>query len=146
MPGPPPKDQSTRRRRNPPSRGEWTPIPSASDRPVPRIPTRPRGEGAWTVGTRRAWVGWWTDGSSLTWSAADFESVVMLAYLWQKVEDGNLRLASEVRLRMDGLGLSPKGKRDLRLRVVDEPPAVVLEVVTEDRRAARRLALAEDAR
>jgi len=70
----------------------------------------------------------------------------MLAYLWQKVEDGNLRLASEVRLRMDGLGLSPKGKRDLRLRVIDESPAVVLEVVTTDRRAARRLALAEDAR
>lgn len=69
----------------------------------------------------------------------------MLAFLVQAVWEGELKHAAEVRIRMDGLGLTPKGKRDLRLRVADSEPVIapvapVAEL--EDRRARRRAALA----
>lgn len=120
-------------------------IPARHDGPVPKLPTRARGAGAWAAGTQRAWAGWWRDGASLHWTSADHESVVMLAFLVQAVWEGELKHAAEVRIRMDGLGLTPKGKRDLRLRVADSEPVIapvapVAEL--EDRRARRRAALA----
>jgi hypothetical protein len=72
----------------------------------------------------------------------------MLARLVQAVEEGELKHAAEIRIRMDGLGLTPKGKRDLRFRVAEEVPAVAAVAPVaelEDRRAARRAALAGEA-
>lgn len=139
--GPAPKDPALRRNTAAPQRGEWVTIPASHDGPVPKLPTRRRGEGAWTAGTQRAWRGWWQDGASLHWTSADHESVVMLARLVQAVEEGELKHAAEVRIRMDGLGLTPKGKRDLRFRVADDVPtvaAVAPVAELEDRRARRR--------
>jgi len=49
--------------------------------------------------------------------------VVELAFLHGALVDGRMALAAEVRQRMDILGLTQKGKRDLRWRVPSEAPA-----------------------
>lgn len=143
--GPAPKDPAVRRNTAAPQRGEWITVPAWHDGPVPKLPTRRRGEGTWPAGVQRAWKGWWQDGASLHWSTADRESVVVCARLLDAIENGELKHAAELRIRMDGLGLSPKGKRDLRYRLGDETPDVSLVAPVaelEDRRARRRAELA----
>jgi len=55
------------------------------------------------------------------WSPGDHEMVRQLAYLVDALDAGNVRVAGEIRLRLDGLGLSPKGKREFRWRVAGDP-------------------------
>jgi hypothetical protein len=111
-------------RRNAPARGEWTDIPQRNAKRAPAMPSKPR-EG-WAAGTKLAWKAWWEDGASVAWGPADVEAVRQLAYLHHDVEmmadtRGKSSLLGELRQRMDGLGLTLRGKRDLRLRVtVDE--------------------------
>lgn len=140
-----PKDPAQRRNTAKPARGEWMDVPAFHDGPVPKMPARRRGEGVWPKSVQRAWTAWWQDGASTLWSSADVDAVIVCARLLEAIEAGELKYAAELRLRMDGLGLSPKGKRDLRLRVVHETP--VLESVApvealDDRRARRRAELA----
>jgi hypothetical protein len=47
---------------------------------------------------------------------AEIAAAVELAYVMEEYVRG-IERPNEVRLRMDGLGLTPKGKRDLRYRV-----------------------------
>ena len=46
-------------------------------------------------------------------------------------------LAAEIRLRLDGLGASPKGRRNLRWRYV-EPAEIVEHLVVSSRAGTRR--------
>lgn len=131
--GPAPKDPAQRRTRHEPQRGEWSELP-------PRNPARPPAmraapAGGWATGTRAAWKAWWADPASLIWTPAERDAVFQLAMLHHLLERGEISRASEVRLRMDGLGLTPKGKRELRLRVVVEAPA---DEVREKAASARR--------
>ena len=127
--GPEPKHEGQRRRTNKPARGEWLDLPPTNPAKTPGMPRAPKG--GWAAGTRAAWIAWWSDPASLTWTPADIEAVRALTGLHHELERGKFSLAPEVRLRLDGLGLSQKGKRDLRLRVVDDAteagdaPAVV---------------------
>ena len=115
--GPAPKDPEQRRNHAAPRRGEWVDLPATNEKRAPAMPTAPRG--GWAVGTRKAWKLWWMDPASLMWSPADLASVAQLAALHHDVERGKSSLAGEVRLRLDGLGLTAKGKRDLRWRIVE---------------------------
>lgn len=145
--GPPPKDPALRRRRNAPTRGDWLDIPPESGLKAPALPKRARGTGPWSPSTRSAWIAWWRDGAATQWGSADRAAAMQLARLFEELERGELRLAAEVRLRMDGLGLTAKGKRDLRWRFFDEdaqvdvgmsgPPAGVTRI---DERRARLIA------
>jgi len=143
--GPVPKDPSVRINRAVPQRGEWVTVPAFHDGPVPKLPNRRRGTGPWSAATLRAWASWWKDGASTQWSSADTESLVQLAHLWQLVDEGEMKWAAESRLRMDGLGLTQKGKRDLRLKLGDVAPVVTVSAAEvgslEDRRALRRKSL-----
>jgi hypothetical protein len=116
MPGPAPIDPARRRRRNAPGRGEWTDLPHLD---VPVLPALPRGR--WHPRTRRLWSAWCADPVTGTYGPADVAAAVELAYLVDHVAHGRERLWPEARLRMDGLGLTPKGRRDLRLRAPTEP-------------------------
>ncbi len=126
--GPAPKDPNVRRNTSAPQRGEWITIPPASA-PVPKMP-----RGRWTPRTKDAWESWWKDPASTQWSEADRQAVVDLAYLHVELAEGRVTLAAEIRQRMDILGLTQKGKRDLRWRVGTEEQ-------TEERKPAevRRL-------
>jgi hypothetical protein len=116
--GPPPKDQSQRRNRATKQRGEWRTLPLENPARVPAMPKSPKG--GWAAGTRSAWKQWWKDPASILWTPADVEAVRALAMLHHELERGKFSLAPEVRLRQDGLGLTQKGKRDLRLRILDD--------------------------
>ncbi len=117
--GPAPKDPSARRRRTAPLRGEWTDLPEKSGVKRPALP-RFRGKGGWPAECKMAWDAWWSDPAASQWTPADRVSVYrLLDLLWQS--SVKLSVNAEVRLRMDGLGLSPKGKRDLRWRVNTDP-------------------------
>ena len=116
-----PKAKEERRNAHAPRRGEWLPLPPENTSKPPAMPTAPRG--GWAAGTRSAWKQWWRDPASLTWTPGDIESLRQLAYLHHDFERmevrGKASMASEVRQRMDGLGLTQKGKRDLRLQIIE---------------------------
>lgn len=114
--GPAPK-ASGRRRRNVPTRGEWVDL-APLERPV--LPELPELEGEeWRASTRAAWEAWRSDPVSAQWSPSDVAYAMDTIMLHQSMTPSS---ASEVRLRMDALGLTPKGKRDLRWRIAAEKP------------------------
>lgn len=105
-----PKEPEHRARANVPIRGEWQSLPKVGVGP-------PAPNADWSVRTQAAWSAWWNDPASTQWSQADVEAVHALAEL---MDAGLLKHAAEIRLRTDALGLSQKGKRDLRWRI-EEP-------------------------
>lgn len=118
--GPAPKDPAQRRRRNEPARGEWVDLePLAEPVLAAKLPPRGRGAGSWSARTRAMWKAWRADPATGMYGPAEIAAVVELAWLFEAAVRGEEK-QSEVRLRMDGLGLTPKGKRDLRWRPPSE--------------------------
>lgn len=113
-PGPAPKDPSQRRRRNAPARGEWVDLPELTKPVLPELP-----EGDWSKRTQEAWALWRSDPATSQYSSAGIAQAINLLHLFEGWVRGDEKY-SEVRLTMDGLGLTPKGKRDLRWRAPQE--------------------------
>lgn len=109
--GPAPKFPEQRRNRNEKQRGEWVDIP-AHGVDVPPMP-----DGAWSARSIAAWSSWWSDPAATQWTESQFDEVVVLLALTEEFWQGNYTRANEMRLRSDGLGLTQKGKRDLRWRI-----------------------------
>jgi hypothetical protein len=143
-PGPLPKDPAARRRRNAPAGGEWIDLPPTVDKAVVRaLPRRSNGE--WSARAKATWEAWSRDPASTQWTSADVAYALDTLYLVDQFSRRvQASLAAEIRLRMDGLGLSPKGKRNLRWRIA--PPAEVAEHprATQRRNAQRRRLMAVD--
>ena len=120
--GPVPKQRGRRARRNLPARGDWTSL-APLDKPVlPGLPKRSRGDGAWSSRTRRVWTAWRNDSVTGAYGPADIAMAIELAYLYEDaVRDPRPARWSEARQWMDRLGLTMKGKRDLRLQLADDP-------------------------
>lgn len=106
--GPAPKDPGHRRRYNQPARSEWVDL-EPLEKPI--LPAADRG---WSDRVKRLWNAWREDAVTSQYGAADLAAVYELA------EQFELLKPNEQRLRMDGLGLTPKGKRDLRWRTPAE--------------------------
>lgn len=130
-----PKDPSQRAGTAVPKRGEWESIPRENLEPAPELPAR---ESGWSERTRLAWRAWWRDPASTQWTPADRDNVLYLAELFDL---GSVTIANELRLRMDGLGLTQKGKRDLRWRIEETPT----EVAPARKKRASSLHLVDDA-
>jgi hypothetical protein len=104
--GPAPKDPAKRRNRHPPARGEWVDLQWLEE------PCLPEAEPYWSEPVRRLWDrGWRWDPVAATFGPAEREALYLLA------QDFDSLPPNEQRLRMDGLGLTLKGKRDLRFRL-----------------------------
>lgn len=115
MPGPAPKPASERANRTLPARGEWVDV-AAPERPI--LPELPAGQ--WSDRTVAYWRGLQADPVTSTFGSAEIAQCVELAYLHMLALDSEKVSAwSELRQREDRLGLSLKGKRDLRFRVTD---------------------------
>jgi len=121
--GPDPKPAALRRRRAAPSRGEWLPLPPLAREVLPPLPARAKGTGRWSPRTRALWTSLRRDPATAAYGPAEVAYAVDLAYVFELYVRGRWTLAGEVRLRMDGLGLTPKGKRDLRWRSPTEAAA-----------------------
>jgi hypothetical protein len=137
--GPPPKNRSARRRRNAPAGGEWVDLPPVVIRALPRR----SGEGAWSARARATWGAWGRDPATTQWSPADVAYAIDTLYLVDLcARRPTSSLAAEIRLRMDGLGLTPKGKRNLRWRIAG--PTEVVEHPARSSDARRRRLRAVD--
>jgi hypothetical protein len=112
-PGPPPKPPHQRRRYNVPAGGEWIELPATVEEPV--LPPLPRGR--WSPRTRKTWEAWRQDPATTQYAPADVDYAVQTIQLVELAQaQPTAALFAEVRIRMDGLGLTAKGKRKLRWR------------------------------
>lgn len=146
MAGAGPAPAETRRRKNTPARGEWIDLPALDEPILPDLPRRAKGAGAWSARTKAMWSGWRQDRATTQYGPGTIALAIQLAYLFEDYVRGNEKF-SEVRLVMDGLGLTEKGKRDLRWRVArDEEQGTIprrrVSAVTSDQRA--RLSVVPD--
>jgi hypothetical protein len=129
--GPAPKPAEQRRDRHQKQRGEWVDLPKVRKGPIPKHSPD------WSARTVSAWRAWWRDPAATQWTEADKDAVWALAEL---LDAGLIRNAAEIRLRSDGLGLTQKGKRDMRWRVEVEDEATVVDAKPKAS-AARRARL-----
>lgn len=129
--GPAPAPKETRRRRNEPTRGDWVDLAPLEQPVLPELPELEDGE--WRLQTLATWAAWRVDPVTALWSPADVAHALDTILLHNGMTAST---ANEVRLRMDGLGLTPKGKRDLRWRIA----------APEEERPARRRPTAASAR
>lgn len=122
-----PKPKEQRRNRTEPARGEWVDLPPLD------VPVLPEVDGL-CPRAQALYDAWRADPVTSTFGPSEVAAAVELARLHDEFESGGdpelkfQRVSpSELRLRMDGLGLTLKGKRDLRVRLV----SVSAEVETE---------------
>jgi hypothetical protein len=125
-PGPPPKPPHLRRNRSAKRGGEWVELPAELEKPIlGPLPRRCNGEGTWSERTRSMWAAWRADPATAMWGPADRSFALETAYLVEEnVREPRASLAAEIRIRMDNLGLTARGKRALRWRVADEGEVV----------------------
>jgi hypothetical protein len=130
--GPAPKLAGQRRHRGQPQRGEWVDL-APIDKPV-----LPPANKDWSAHAQRLWNAWRKDPVSATFGPGDVVALQEFARLYDDLAP------NEQRLRMDGFGLTPKGRRDLRLRLPSEteqpgpmPLASVTPLRIEDPRGVK---------
>jgi hypothetical protein len=115
-PGPTPKDRSARRRRNAPAGGEWVDL-----HPLEKPILEELGDDEWSDRARGTWEAWREDPATSQWLPADiaFASDTLTPVELNEREP-TTSLAAEIRLRLDALGLTPKG-RPTSAEVVEHP-------------------------
>jgi hypothetical protein len=118
---PKPKDQ--RRNGHAPQRGEWVDLEPLAE------PVLPPAGRQWEPHVKALWEAWRADAVTSQYGEADKAAVWELARMYDSLQP------NEQRLRMDGLGLTPKGKRDLRWRT----PAEVQTLKAQNPPEVRRL-------
>ena len=116
MPKPIPKPKDQRRNRNPKLAGDWVQLPKEGYQG--RIPSV-AGLGL----NRNSQVWWrkiWRSPMATQWNEGDVPALNELAMLRKRLMDGQLSVASEVRLRSDQFCLTPAGRQGRRWMVSDE--------------------------
>lgn len=130
---PEPKKPEERRHAKKPARGEWQDLEPLAKPVLSALPARqPDGE-PWNPMAKAAWEAWRADPVSRTWGKADIDYALDTLLLYWKFE----RNAAEIRLRWDTLGMTPKGRRDLRLRLPQETASEVRSEANRQRRKTR---------
>ena len=113
-----PAPAESRRRANTPARGEWVDLAPLEAPVLPELPELAGGE--WSERARSTWAAWRADPVTAQYTSADISYALDAIMLYEAMTPSS---ANEVRLRMDGLGLTPKGKRDLRWRIQSDAEA-----------------------
>src|SRR4051812_49436060 len=94
--GPAPKPREQRRNRSKPQRGEWVDL-----EPLEK-PVLPAADRSWSLAVKALWLAWRSDPVTSQYGPADLAAVRELARQYEDLKP------NEQRLRMDGLGLTPK--------------------------------------
>lgn len=108
--GRPLKPPDQRRTRHKPQLGEVRNAPASSWRFGP-TPAPPEGM---CKATDDAWARWFSGWWASFWTEGDLPGLRIIALLHNAVANGDTRMASELRLEMDGYGLTPRGRLSLR--------------------------------
>lgn len=139
MPGPPPKPDSQRVRRNRPA-FDWVILPAEGRKGrAPKLPP----VRDWSPETLRWWKDLWRSPQSTQWDQTG-RSAVPMAVLYdvaQKLPERSAAIFSELRNWEDRHGLNPKAMLSLRWRI-EEPevqPDTEPQRRLRDRRATMRL-------
>lgn len=114
--GPAPKKREQRRNQNPKPAGDWVQLPK--DGFQGHIPSV-AGLGL-NKDSQRWWRTIWRSPMATQWSEADIPALKELAVLRERLMDGKISVAAEVRLRTDLFGLTPAGRQSRRWVVSDE--------------------------
>lgn len=130
--GPAPKPKDQRINNHAPSRGEWVDLPPLQGPVLPELPDRDDG---WSSMSVAAWRAWREDPVTSQYSPADIAYALDAIRLYDVMTSSS---ANEVRLRMDSLGLTPKGKRDLRWRIIPGEGETLAPRPAKKKRNARR--------
>jgi hypothetical protein len=130
MPGRGPAPKTQRQRRATPALGDWVRLEPLEKGHLPELDefelTHLGEVVPWPMRTRLLWVSWMEDPATALWNTADLAYAVDTIYL--HAVDANTK-ASEIRIRMESLGLTPKGRADRRLLLPDETPPDDGEVI-----------------
>lgn len=156
-----PKEKEQRRRSAPPTRGEWVDLVELDHAVIPELPENPQKWApgmtraiwkedefapelleTWSVMTRTMWESWREDPVTSQWSPSDITYAMETILIREKLGNDSSKL-NEIRLRMDSLGLTPKGKRDLRWR---NPHQLTGEETTEEAKEKRKASAAANDR
>jgi hypothetical protein len=141
MPGPSPKPDDQRRRRNPPTFA-WVELPkSGREGSPPRLPAWRQ----WQPKTKRWWKELWAKPQAVMWEQ-DGSTLLTLACLYDDLIAGRAdaaKVSAEMRQHEDRHGLNPKAMLQLRWLIRDEStepghePAPVTPI--DDRRKRLRV-------
>lgn len=133
--GPAPKDPTKRIGRGVPLRGEWQDLPPLTKTVLPPLPR----DGDWSDRAKKLWAAWRKDPVTQTYGESEIAMALETIRIFEiaKISRGMAGWA-ELRQWMDRLALTPKGKRDLRYRIIDSP--VVEAAKTKDKPEGLRLA------
>jgi hypothetical protein len=116
VPSPIPKHPSERRNRNQKQGGEWIVLPA--DGYKGKIPSL-AGLGL-NKGTHAWWKKIWRTPMATQWTEGDIPALLELAALRERLLDGKISIAGEVRLRSDQFGLTPAGRQQRRWVITEE--------------------------
>lgn len=125
------KDASQRANRAVPQLGEWRDLPPLDKTYLPNLP-----KDTWPPRTKAWWKGLQADPVTQIFGPSELAQAIEMAYMHRSAiaKDG-ARMSAEWRQWMNLLGFTPKGKRDLRLRIGREeirPKPRLASVATPD--------------
>jgi hypothetical protein len=115
--GPAPKPRDQRRNRNAKQAGDWVLLPREGYQgPIPTLPKKlglDKDTHAW-------WKTIWRSPMATQWTDEDVSALIELAILRERLLDGKISVAAEVRLRTDLFGLTPAGRQQRRWMITEE--------------------------
>ncbi|MBD0739848.1 hypothetical protein BGM09_10470 [Streptomyces sp. CBMA29] len=111
--GPAPKDNAVRRNAH----------PHATELPAVAQPGRelPRALGITTAGAKRFWKTWSTAPQTARWAETDWAELEVTTKLVDALYLGDLKLASEIRMRVAKWGATTEDRARLRMKFEDQP-------------------------
>lgn len=125
MPGPPPKDPSTRRRRNPTPGFKQLPAEGRSGE-VPAWPLVEHPEPSIRAIEQRKWEEMWTLPQAVEWERIRcYDDVALYVRIWVEATlPSAAKTQRDQLLQLDAkIGVSPKAMQQLRWETTDEPKA-----------------------
>jgi hypothetical protein len=118
--GPPPKPPNRRARRN------SDPLPSRevhhAAAPQPKLPAKMPDGSDWPAETRAWWRAWAKSPLAEGLTALEWHELLIAAVLHALYWGGDVRVASELRLRVGKFGMTPEDRLRLRIEFVPEEP------------------------
>ena len=108
--GPAPKAQR-RNKADVPIRGEWQPSVAVGWQHSEAHPKPPAGLRAETIVAWKTWMGAWF---AAHWTPDDLPGLRLLAVTYDQVMRGEFQRGPELRMLLDGYGITPKGQQDRR--------------------------------
>lgn len=114
MPGPLPKPQQMRQRRN----KESTSVTFVDHDPMPESPELPKRRGKWQPAAVAWWADLWTSPMASEFIRSDIHGLYLLASLMHDYwKSPSTSLASEIRLQRQCYGLTPIDRRRLQWEI-----------------------------